>query len=337
MNEWRIAGASVIGTGHEDKGGVVEDKIHSMRKQGVAVIALCDGVGSARFSADGAELFSETISSLLVNSFDELYESDVLSPARLIASLLTELRRRYAPERENDYAATLLAVAVKDNRYILLHLGDGIIGALDSGKLRLLSGATNFGYANVTVAVTSKGASDFLTIQRGELENLTAFFMMSDGAQESLYSSSKDTFADILYAIIDLVREDEQDAAEQLEEVIRLKFRERTRDDCSLIVLAHGEATSEDSWDDYASLSYEGKANLLDKLPKNQRKGVSVKKVDQLLLAIIEEPRTRDELLLIWGKNRRCVFEHAIRLLIAQELIDFNPSKNQYFCRYSMV
>lgn len=335
MSEWNIAGANVIGISHVRTGGEVEDKIFFQREKGVSTISLCDGVGSALNAAQGAELFSRSITKLLTTNFDEIHVRCNQLQSEIIEYLLKELHTTFDVDNINDYSSTLLAVAVKDNRYIIIHLGDGIIGALKNGVLELVSSATNFEYSNITIGVTSKNANDYLVIKSGTVDEISAFFLMSDGAQESLYNSRNDEFAKILFPIIELVQEDEKEASEQIDELIQVKFRERTTDDCSLIILARKLTSKKIYWADYHTLNYNEKVNLLKSVPKENRRGVSVGKIDRLLLPIIESSKTGDKLWKKWRGNRKAVFNHTLRLLIDEGLIAYDSSKNQYFYQFS--
>ena len=54
-----------------------------------------------------------------------------------------------------DLASTLLFVAIKDNKFIMAHIGDGIIGYLKQDELKIATHPMNGEFINTTVFTTS--------------------------------------------------------------------------------------------------------------------------------------------------------------------------------------
>ena len=91
-----------------------------------------------------------------------------------------------------------LFVAVKDDKFILFHIGDGVIGCFKNGKIEVASRPTNDEFANVTVFTTSPNALQNTKIVKGEMFNIDGFVLMSDGSEHSFYDKRSGSLAKIL-------------------------------------------------------------------------------------------------------------------------------------------
>jgi serine/threonine protein phosphatase PrpC len=93
-----------------------------------------------------------------------------------------------------ELSSTLLFFAIRDNRYIYGHIGDGIIAALyneNNGQtLRLLSESENGAAANITYFITDQDSLDHLRLGSGRIENISGIVMSSDGAADVLFSKN---------------------------------------------------------------------------------------------------------------------------------------------------
>lgn len=336
--EWRTVGVAVEGVNHERLGRTVEDKVFQYEYDGIQAIALCDGVGSAEYAAEGASLFSEEVCYLLTKHFDLFYQyEDIALQTFVIEFLLQGLTHRFGEVVVKDYAATLLCVAVKGDDYILLHLGDGVIGCLNQGSLIPLSEPTNFEFVNRTVAVTSSQAVDYLKIQKGKVEDIQSFFLMSDGSETSLYDSQSKTFADILIDIINLISEDEAEAKVQLEELIRLRFRENTGDDCSLNLMVRNDLIPLPSFalSDFLELSSSDKNQFLKSISKDQRKSLSVRKIERIMKVLTSKRRVkRLELRQLSQVHCDKSFRYVMNLLVHEDLVGYDTSRNEFYMKY---
>lgn len=333
---WKIVGASVTGTGHERINQDCEDHITRLVANGVFCMSLCDGVGSAKRAKEGAGFFSQKACQMLVEDFEHYYTAPTVQVKEEIITALRQSLLNQIPSSEqlSDYAATLLCVALKGDKLLILHLGDGVIGCLNEGELAVLSEPVNFDYANVTVAVTSEGAEQYLKVFQGKINQLDSVFLMSDGAETSLYSQREKRFSAILIDIINLIKEDEEEAYEQLEELIRLRFRERTSDDCSLILLVKDDQTvfANLGLADYPFVEEAQRYYLLNSLPKSEIKGLSVRKVDRIIEPLVQY-RTikRTELKTFCRGVPPLSVRHTLRLFIRRDLIGYDASSNEFY------
>lgn len=240
---WKVAQAAVKGRGHISSNTPCQDKTFYIMKQGTCAIALADGAGSARCSHLGAERSVEYISNLLIDNFEHYYnQPDSNVVRREILSLLMIELEKLAANKDcelRDLASTLLCVAVSRNRYIIIHLGDGVIGYRDEDLIKVASTPNNGEFRNSTVFTTSEGAEESLRLLKGDIrECIKGFVLFSDGVESIMYKQSKKEITQSLSPVFDdLSRDDpfevEQNLVETLEEI-----KSHTLDDCSIIVMS---------------------------------------------------------------------------------------------------
>lgn len=175
------------GTHHVQNKKLCEDSVRrSFDKQsGVTSIALSDGAGSYCQAKVGAEITSRVAADVAARKFELLYSLDEATAALfLLREVNAEIRSRAEIDKASveDYSATLLLAAIHpDGRYLLFHVGDGImIGFTDKCKSVLLSAYEHTGFANETTFVTVPETEyHFLRGQGGYY----GFLLMSDGPE----------------------------------------------------------------------------------------------------------------------------------------------------------
>lgn len=243
MDNWNFIKAAVQGRGHVASGTPCQDKVCCMAENGCSVVALADGAGSARLSHHGAERAARSMCLHLCRHFDRMFlETDALAVKRRLTAKLTAQLSLLAMElgcRTADLASTLLVAAVKDGRYILIHLGDGVIAYRRNGELRTASRPHNGEFANCTFFTTSPKALSQMNILKGSLNGIDGFALMSDGSAAGLYSKRQDRPAAVLGKIMDYCTYYQSGPLEEwLQESLADGVRAATTDDCSLAVLA---------------------------------------------------------------------------------------------------
>lgn len=280
--EWRFASARHQGRSHADASVPCQDYVAVLAEpDGTVVGALADGAGSAKLSHYGAEILANLASRLVAQQFDQLFRAtNNLGTLReiLVADLLDALATRAnegldisAGDRARldlpdhsaeplikcdvgDLAATLLVVAVCGNRFVALHLGDGVIGAeyiLKSGTrtVRALGIPDNGEFINETKFITSRDAAGSIRVYRGRVttasRTATGFVLMSDGPEASLYKRSTRTMAGACSRLLQACRDlPTETMHEQLAETLRDVIVPRTHDDCSLVLIALVEGSN---------------------------------------------------------------------------------------------
>lgn len=242
---WKYMQCAVRGRGHERTNTPCQDKTYIFDAYHTRVIALADGAGSAKLSHYGAECVSENICRLLAQNFDIFYDSDnaFMVKKDILSNALIKLEKLASNLgcTLQELASTLLFAAIKQNKFILGHIGDGVIGYSKNGIVKVASCPHNGEFANMTTFVTSASAIKDFRLFKGTLDDgIDGFVLMSDGTETSFYDKKKQSLSTALASIMDLLRvtpprETEQKVNVFFHEVIR----KNTLDDCSIIVFVN--------------------------------------------------------------------------------------------------
>lgn len=241
---WKCAFAAVPGLSHDRSNpSSCQDVTDALALDDFTCICLSDGAGSAAFSRLGAsEIINSTIN-LFKNEFFELYEMEEdLCSKKIIDTCVSSINAKYGAKegfKLYEYSATLLAVAINKNKGIVVHVGDGIIGAKRGEELEVLSHPWNGEFKNETVFVTSKDAQKYIDLKKIEIYDIDGFFMMSDGSQTSFYSSKDKSLISQkgLLQIFEFASTySASDTSELLEYNLFNLISKNTIDDCSLAI-----------------------------------------------------------------------------------------------------
>lgn len=240
------------GHGHLRDGTPVQDRTNYLSRGGVQVLCLADGAGSATHSQFGAQAVVDEGCVVLVEQFAEYAASN--DGIQVKVDLLGRLAAKVAAvaERHNvspdDLASTFLCVAVSGDRFLGAHVGDGVVGYLKHGDLRVISGPDNAEFANQTTFVTSARALESMRLFRGSLDGVSGFILMSDGSGDSLYDPRTGELAGACSKLIDAVgtapgrQSKNSDYKKRLRRLVNVTLRNATKDDCSIGILGRQAA-----------------------------------------------------------------------------------------------
>jgi serine/threonine protein phosphatase PrpC len=240
------------GHGHLRDGTPVQDRTNYLSRGGVQVLCLADGAGSATHSQFGAQAVVDEGCVVLVEQFAEYAASN--DGIQVKVDLLGRLAAKVAAvaERHNvspdDLASTFLCVAVSGDRFLGAHVGDGVVGYLKHGDLRVISGPDNAEFANQTTFVTSARALESMRLFRGSLDGVSGFILMSDGSGDSLYDPRTGELAGACSKLIDAVgtapgrQSKNSDYKKRLRRLVNVTIRNATKDDCSIGILGRQAA-----------------------------------------------------------------------------------------------
>ena len=236
---WNLLDSTRQGRSHVKQGTPCQDKTYCQSYDDTYVITLADGAGSARLSHYGAECVTKCIADELGSHFESYWdETEARIAKERLFHEISESLQQIAEQHDcqlKDLASTLLAVAVKDERYIILHLGDGVIGYCKEGVLKVASAPNNGEFANTTVFTTSSDACSQMKVFRGPLNGINGFVLMSDGPEACLYDKKNNELANGLLQILeDASGEDLKEVTEGIEEAMDAVITKHTLDDCSL-------------------------------------------------------------------------------------------------------
>ncbi|QNE14846.1 PP2C family serine/threonine-protein phosphatase [Pseudarthrobacter sp. NBSH8] len=237
---------------HLRDGTPVQDRTNYLSRGGVQVLCLADGAGSATHSQFGAQAVVDEGCVVLVEQFAEYAASndgiqvkvDLLG--RLAAKVAAVAERHNVPP--DDLASTFLCVAVSGDKFLGAHVGDGVVGYLKHGDLRVISGPDNAEFANQTTFVTSARALESMRLFRGSLDGVSGFILMSDGSGDSLYDPRTGELAGACSKLIDAVgtapsrQSKNSDYKKRLRRLVNVTIRNATKDDCSIGILGRQAA-----------------------------------------------------------------------------------------------
>lgn len=241
---WKNTQTAIQGRSHIISNTPCQDKTFALNNSDCCTVSLADGAGSATHSDMGAQCVTKKICEVLSENFDKYFSSETSDKVaeELLAVLIEELEKISDSSNCNlkDLASTLLAVAVKENKFIALHIGDGVIGMLDGENLAVLSNPDNGEFTNETTFVTSVDAISHLRLYKGDIDNVSAFMLMSDGTAMGLYNRNSQKLMPILKKLINAVKIlPTEDVEKELAENFRETLCQITADDCSLVILAN--------------------------------------------------------------------------------------------------
>ena len=250
---WLMAGVSTTGVSHEKAGVECQDAwacSRSVESDGSVVMAaacVSDGAGSVCKAFTGAKLTAWAVSVWLLEHFPSALE---MPRDWIRQSCLSIVRRsiRRAAKRAgyppDEYAATLVTVCVgSDGAWLALHLGDGGIIGRFGDEILVVSQPEKGEFANESWFTTSSDALEHIRIygspfNRG-LSSPTGFVLFSDGVEDCLLDRRKGTVAKAASVMLDWFCDHSPDrVSTALQENIETAFRERSHDDCTIVLMA---------------------------------------------------------------------------------------------------
>lgn len=232
------------GARHKNKQQPCEDRTYSLSKNDVTVIALADGAGSKKYthSAQGAECVTKTIAEFFCNNFDKFYNKENTEE---LCSVIMAVCQRSLKVRADEIdvddiikmSSTLLVVAVKNDKMIACHIGDGVIGRLTSTGTEVISAPDNGEFASTTYFITNPCADEHIHIIKDKTDDVISYFLMSDGTQEYVYDEVNKCFHDAARKMA--LFPFNSNGQEKLEQTI-MKYMvdaDLSSDDCSFICM----------------------------------------------------------------------------------------------------
>lgn len=276
MKNVKIAAVSVIGLGHLKKNVACQDNNYKYQKNGVNILALSDGAGSKSHSYLGSKVLTRKICQYISKHFNQMYEGDfVKTRDRLMKFLIDELEeKKYSLGLKSieAFASTLLFVAIKEDKFIIGHIGDGVIGYIKNENLKVISKPENGEFANETYFVHPKFVGK-MRLGKGTLEGVEGFILMTDGGESGLYRRIPGELVQSNIDIINWLKSRSVSRVEKaLRKNIRDKFRKITRDDCSIGVIC---------FEKKSKLIYKlkGSKNNINQYRKLKTSNITIKKI----------------------------------------------------------
>ena len=251
---WHVIGASVRGTSHQRRDQPCQDA-HAFRitPDGVLLVAVADGAGSAERSDAGSQHAVEAVIAALETALaTELPESENAWEALLVEAYgaarqavleLAEIEQR----SPRAFATTLTCAVVAFEWLVVGQIGDGIVVMREeNGQLFAATEPQHGEYVNETYFLTMPEALTMLEVQSYE-RNVTALALMTDGlirlAIQTATNEPHVPFFEPLFAFVSQMN-DGVKAQEQLATLLASeRVCERTDDDKTLVLVARPSQT----------------------------------------------------------------------------------------------
>lgn len=239
---WKSVGSYSQGSGHKKNDIPCQDRVFHLEKSDCQVAALADGAGSAKHSQFGAEGVVACICEYICDNFDEIYANENAAEVKqILMNVVLEKINLISSEMEcepKDLASTLLVAGVKKENFILVHLGDGVIGYIKNDELKVATHPVNGEFSNETYFTTSKNAEIVMQLAKGSSSEIQAFILMSDGTENSLYDKRNKTLAPVVSRLVSSCAYCTNEVSQKnIEEIVCEFFTRKTTDDCSLMIM----------------------------------------------------------------------------------------------------
>lgn len=177
---------------HELQGKENEDAINVVTNGDYIFAILSDGAGSGPLPKLSSQCTVDEVGKECLIEPSELFSSnDKLK--NLIFNLQSRLNKTAIENncQLSDMMATLIVVGIdfKNKRYIIIHIGDGLVAKVEDNEWRIVSYPENGYSKNSTYFPNSSNVYSHLRIRFGTFGPNEKFFVGTDGCFEGLYLS----------------------------------------------------------------------------------------------------------------------------------------------------
>lgn len=277
IEKWKNVQTYEIGKMHISRNMICQDRTFYKEANGVKIVSLADGAGSKTKSEIGAELVCEKVCELFSTKFIDYllyFEDEKTNQAKhkknmarlskeIITYLVTALKAK-ALEMNiavEELSSTLLFFAIKDNHYIMGHIGDGVIAGLynenNAYRVRVISEPENGERSNITFFVPDTNAEEHLHLQAGSIDNLKGVLLTSDGAGTVLFNGT--SVDDNVYKLFsNFQNQQHTDYAQVISKFLREIISNYSTDDLSLNILRLEDTDTGKITNDYAEYLLSG-------------------------------------------------------------------------------
>lgn len=191
MKKPYIFGARVVGPSHVRNQLPCQDAYcYAWTRTGAGVIAVSDGLGSARWSDIGSLVAATAAVECGVRHLSDPAESE-MADLRDVSRRTLEAARRALELRAatdgrsiRDYGCTLLVVTFQSGCAAATHIGDGGVVALAGERLVLVSGPGESEYANEVAPITSSRWTENVRTS-ALVADITCVAVFTDGCQRA--------------------------------------------------------------------------------------------------------------------------------------------------------
>ena len=184
---WEVSSFRKTGKYHKEHGLLCQDQVFYRENDHSQSIILADGTGDSNANVPCVEEVTKFAADTLLLYADREAEGHNEMLEYLmggIVGIISKYMDRYHLCAET-FGSTLMGAAVnqRENRYLLLHLGDGIIVGSDDQQSRVLSYPINR-KPDQTFLTISDNISERIKVKSGDLGELSRIILCSDGVYD---------------------------------------------------------------------------------------------------------------------------------------------------------
>lgn len=245
-----IFGASVPGSSHIRYNIPCQDAFAYCTSSNIeipnfGIIAIADGLGSAKNSDTGAKIAVESViqraKDILEKNISEHIDLNFIEDMVAFARNKLELKANEERCGIDEFACTIIVIIINNDNILIAHIGDGaVVGKKDNSTI-LLSGPEESEYANeVTPLTVTEWKSSLRTKLISDIECIAAF---TDGCQRAVLQKSQidlipyNGFFDPLFSYAHEIFNDKNQAEKDIEEFLSSqRMDDISNDDKTLIV-----------------------------------------------------------------------------------------------------
>lgn len=238
-----IIGASVEGYRHRKEQIPCEDAFASAVYQNCPIVAVADGLSSARFGGVAADIASRSC----VDAVSTLLKEEKISPEDIIRRAIKASRdaviaaAKEAEASSSDYGTTILLLIIMEGRVWCGHIGDGVAVTINEDSVSLLSGPGESEYANETAVLS---APDWERRLRISVREGSAAVIGTDGCQGALVRKEQGEIVPYRPFILPLVKslirffKEGRDGSAAVMELLRSdRMQQLSADDMTLVII----------------------------------------------------------------------------------------------------
>ena len=184
-----IFGTSVIGPIHKQLDIPCQDACDNEVLSGWSIIAVADGLGSAKKSDIGAKEAVKTAVQTWKTIISERNNEEIDYEQVLREIVISSRRSLETKAREDqcdlhDLACTIIVVLAFEDNICVAHIGDGAVVAKNDQELLIVSEPGESEYVNEVVPLTNKNWESSLRITK-RIPNIECVAVFTDGCQRA--------------------------------------------------------------------------------------------------------------------------------------------------------
>lgn len=200
-----------------------------------------DGAGSKTKSAYGSQLLRDTVvRATETTEFDSAASNGGSDVYRVLCEFYKRayIDQKFAQKDWHEYYSTCVFAIFSRGFIRIGHVGDGIIGILNSSGGAVVSWGTKSQFANTTTFFQQKSAAELFKFQAFADSDVQAVFTMTDGLDRHLVDRATGDFSPQLLRMLREPSCDSREGKQHMRNVLA-KIVDATNepDDCSMAVM----------------------------------------------------------------------------------------------------